>query len=82
MRNPSLTLPFLALLRVAAATASANYTAAALLSSNTIKLGAWQAALLVSTLATAEKLDLITGTDVTNFTALHMLDSSTNPYTY
>lgn len=52
-----------------------------------VNLGEWQSAYdkasaIVATLTTAEKLDVITGTDVTNFTALHMLDSSTNPYTY
>lgn len=63
--------------------ASANYTAQ-LLSSGTVKLGEWQAAFdkasdLVATLNTTEKLSIITGGSVGNFSGLNMLDSATNP---
>ncbi|KAF9875440.1 hypothetical protein CkaCkLH20_07260 [Colletotrichum karsti] len=66
--------------------ASANYTEQ-LLSSGTIKLGAWQeaydkASALVSTLTTAEKISIAAGGDGGNFTALNNLDSATNPLTY
>ncbi|RDW58789.1 hypothetical protein BP6252_13265 [Coleophoma cylindrospora] len=71
---------------IVAATASSNYTDY-LLSSGTVKLGEWQSAYdkasaLVETLTTEEKLTIITGGSAGNFTALEMLDSSTNPYTY
>jgi beta-glucosidase len=50
-------------------------------------LGEWQAAYdkayaLVQTLGSSEKLSIITGGDGGNFSALAMLDSSTNPLTY
>jgi beta-glucosidase len=66
--------------------ASANYTAQ-LLSSGTIKLGDWQSAYdkayaIVQNLNTTEKLSIITGGSGGNFSALAMLDSSTNPLTY
>ncbi|KAF4915230.1 putative beta-glucosidase D [Colletotrichum viniferum] len=69
-----------------AADASANYTEQ-LLSSGTIKLGAWQdaydkAAALVATLTTDEKISIAAGGDGGNFTALQNLDSATNPLTY
>ncbi|RDW57728.1 hypothetical protein BP5796_12529 [Coleophoma crateriformis] len=71
---------------IVAAAASSNYTDY-LLSSGTVKLGEWQSAydkasLLVETLTTEEKLTIVTGGSAGNFTALKMLDSSTNPYTY
>lgn len=52
-----------------------------------MKLGDWQdayekASVLVEGLTTTEKLSIIARTDVNNFTALQMLDSSTIPYTY
>lgn len=66
--------------------ASANYTAQ-LLSSGNVKLGEWQAAFdkasdFVAGLTTTEKLSIITGGSVGNFSALNMLDSATNPLTY
>lgn len=66
--------------------ASSNYTEQ-LLSSGTIKLGDWQSAYdkayaIVQTLNTTEKLSIITGGNGGNFSALHALDSSTNPLTY
>ncbi|KUJ09829.1 uncharacterized protein LY89DRAFT_277926 [Mollisia scopiformis] len=82
-------IALLALLRfgvVVQGDASSNYTAQ-LLSSGTIKLGDWQAAYdkayaIVQTLNTTEKLSIITGGSGGNFSALDMLDSSTNPLTY
>ncbi|GJC81570.1 putative beta-glucosidase D [Colletotrichum liriopes] len=66
--------------------ASTNYTEQ-LLSSGTIKLGAWQdaydkATALVATLTTEEKISIIAGGDGGNWTALNNLDSATNPLTY
>ncbi|KZL86990.1 beta-glucosidase d [Colletotrichum incanum] len=66
--------------------ASTNYTEQ-LLSSGTIKLGAWQdaydkAIALVATLTTEEKISIIAGGDGGNWTALKNLDSATNPLTY
>ncbi|KAF2709060.1 glycoside hydrolase family 3 protein [Pleomassaria siparia CBS 279.74] len=66
--------------------ASDNYTDY-LLSSGTIKLGIWQpaydrASAFVSTLTTAEKISIISGGDAGNFSAMAMLDSSSNPLTY
>ncbi|KXH25673.1 beta-glucosidase [Colletotrichum nymphaeae SA-01] len=66
--------------------ASANYTEQ-LLSSGTVKLGAWQdaydkASALVSTLTNEEKISIVAGGDGGNWTALHNLDSATNPLTY
>ncbi|TEA11421.1 putative beta-glucosidase D [Colletotrichum sidae] len=66
--------------------ASANYIEQ-LLSSGTIKLGAWQdaydkAAALVATLTTEDKISVAAGGDGGNFTALNNLDSATNPLTY
>ncbi|KAF2085892.1 glycoside hydrolase family 3 protein [Saccharata proteae CBS 121410] len=58
---------------------STNYTSQ-LLSSGTIKLGDWQdaydrAAAFVDTLNTTQKIELITGSSVSNFTALYHRDS-------
>ncbi|KAF7531021.1 hypothetical protein G7054_g9262 [Neopestalotiopsis clavispora] len=69
-----------------AADASANYTDY-LLSSGTVKLGEWQdaydkAAAFVQSLNTSEKISFIGAGDAGNMSALHMLDSSTNPLTY
>ncbi|KAK7746558.1 hypothetical protein SLS62_009355 [Diatrype stigma] len=82
-------LPFLSLLlhgSIVSAEASSNYTAQ-LLSSNTVKLGEWQAAYdkasaIVKTLTNAQKISLITGGNAGNLTALDLLDSATNPRTY
>jgi beta-glucosidase len=68
------------------ALASENYTDY-ILSSGAIKLGIWQTAYdkaeaFVSTLTTAEKSSIISGGDAGNFSALAMLDSSSNPLTY
>lgn len=70
----------------ALASASNNYTDY-LLSSGTIKLGVWQSAYdrassFVSTLTTAEKISIISGGDAGDFSAMAMLDSSSNPLTY
>ncbi|KAF3025618.1 hypothetical protein E8E14_012815 [Neopestalotiopsis sp. 37M] len=69
-----------------AADASANYTDY-LLSSGTVKLGEWQdaydkAAAFVQSLNTSDKISFIGAGDAGNMSALHMLDSSTNPLTY
>ncbi|KAI0478978.1 glycoside hydrolase superfamily [Xylariaceae sp. FL0804] len=71
---------------LASADASSNYTAQ-LLSSGTVKLGAWQdaydkASVLVKSLSTSEKLSVITGGDAGDFPGLEKLDSSTNPLNY
>ncbi|CAJ2499888.1 Uu.00g027410.m01.CDS01 [Anthostomella pinea] len=79
-------LALLSLGSLASADASNNYTAQ-LLSSGTIKLGDWQdaydkASAFVKTLSTSDKLSLVVGGEVGNFTGLHMLDSSSNPLGY
>ncbi|GJD02371.1 betaglucosidase [Colletotrichum higginsianum] len=75
--------------------ASANYTEQ-LLSSGTsefpfispsLKLRTWQdaydkATTLLATLTTEEKISIVAGGDGGNWTALHNLDSATNPLTY
>ncbi|KAK6208423.1 ssDNA-binding protein, mitochondrial [Pestalotiopsis sp. IQ-011] len=68
------------------ADASANYTDY-LLSSGTVKLGEWQdaydkAAAWAQSLNTSEKVSFIGAGDAGNMSALHMLDSSSNPLTY
>ncbi|KAK6222064.1 beta-glucosidase d [Colletotrichum tabaci] len=53
----------------------------------TFKLGTWQdaydkATALLATLTTEEKISIVAGGDGGNWTALHNLDSATNPLTY